>query len=102
MVAEVVRTKGAHLGHELEQQKLPDREIEELETSLHEVNSHLKQASLRTEKKHRMDRLDKLRPERFVAEQQLRKTEEEEASEVKVLIVSSAKYADKSNIISRY
>ena len=63
-----------------EQEKLLsdlDREIEELETSLNEVSSQLKQASLKKEKKQRMDRLDKLRRELFVAEQQLRKTEEE-------------------------
>ena len=68
------------LGHEGEQEKLLsdlDREIEELETSLNEVSSQLKQASLKKEKKQRMDRLDKLRRELFVAEQQLRKTEEE-------------------------
>ena len=51
--------------------------MEELETSLNEVSSQLKQASLKKEKKQRMDRLDKLRRELFVAEQQLRKTEEE-------------------------
>ena len=68
------------LGHEGEQEKLLsdlDREIEELETSLNEVSSQLKQASLKKEKKQRMNRLDKLRRELFVAEQQLRKTEEE-------------------------
>ena len=68
------------LGHEGKQEKLLsdlDREIEELETSLNEVSSQLKQASLKKEKKQRMDRLDKLRRELFVAEQQLRKTEEE-------------------------
>ena len=67
------------LGHEGEQEKLLsdlDREIEELETSLNEVSSQLKQASLKKEKKQPMDRLDKLRQELFVAEQQLRKTEE--------------------------
>ena len=55
MVEEVARATGDDLGHEREQQKLLsdlDREIEELETSLHEVNSQLKQASLRKEKKH--------------------------------------------------
>ena len=68
------------LGHKGEQEKLLsdlDREIETLETSLNEVSSQLKQASLKKEKKQRMDRLDKLRRELFVAEQQLRKTEEE-------------------------
>ena len=44
---------------------------------LNEVSSQLKQASLNKEKKQRMDQLDKLRLELFVAEQQLRKTEEE-------------------------
>ena len=68
------------LGHEGEQEKLLsdlDRKIEELETSLNEVSSQLKQASLKKEKKQRMDRLDKLRRELFVAEQKLRKTEED-------------------------
>ena len=45
--------------------------------SLNEVSSQLKQTSLKKEKKQRMDLLDKLRRELFVAEQQLRKTEEE-------------------------
>ena len=77
---EGARAATSDLGHEGEQEKLLsdlDREIEELETSLNEVSSQLKQASLKKEKKQRMDRLDKLRRELFVAEQQLRKTEEE-------------------------
>ena len=87
------------LCHEGDRGKLQsdlDREIEEFENSLGEVNSQLKQTSLRKHKKQRIDRLGKLRRQLFVAEQQLRQTEEKEASEVKVQIISDsiAKYIE--------
>ena len=66
-------------GHEDAEKVLHDldREIEELETSLKVVHSQLKAASLRKERQQRSDRLDKLRRELFVAEQQLQQAEEE-------------------------
>ena len=54
-----------------------DRETEELESSLREVNSRLKAASLGKEQKKITDRLARLRNELFVSEQQLQKSEEE-------------------------
>ena len=54
-----------------------DREIEELEVSIREVNSQLKAASLKKQQKERTDKLARLRRELFVAEQKLQKSEEE-------------------------
>ena len=54
-----------------------DREIEALETSIREVNSQLKAASRRKERKLKTDRLTKLKRELFFTEQQLQKSEEE-------------------------
>lgn len=48
-----------------------DREIDELETSIVQVKSRLKEASLPKERRERSDRVAKLRRELFVAEQQL-------------------------------
>ena len=69
----------ADLGQEDAEKALHDldREIEALESSIKEVNSQLKAASLRKEQKIRTDRLTKLRRELFRAEQQLQKSEEE-------------------------
>ena len=67
------------LGHEDAARSLLnlDREIEALETSIREVNSQLKAASLRKEHKLRTERLTRLKRELFVVEQQLQKSEEE-------------------------
>ena len=67
------------LGHKDTAQSLLDldREINGFETSIREVNSQLKAASLWKEHKLRTDRLRKLKRELFVAEQQLQKSEEE-------------------------
>ena len=54
-----------------------DPEIEALEISIREINSQLKAASLRKERKLMTDRLTKLKRELFVAEQQLQTSEVE-------------------------
>ena len=62
MVMDAEEAAGGELGREGDRWKLPsdlDRGIEELENSLGEVNSQLKQTSLRKHKKQRIDRLDK-------------------------------------------
>ena len=57
---EGARATATYLGQEKLLSDL-DWEIEELETSLNDVSSQLKQTSLKKEKKQRNDRLDKLR-----------------------------------------
>ena len=62
--AEAEGATGSDRGHESEQLQLLadlDNTIAELESSLVKVNSQLKQASLRKEKRERMDRVDKLK-----------------------------------------
>ena len=74
-----VSAAGSDLGHEDAEKALHDldREIEALQSSIREVNSQIKAASLRKEQKKRTDRLSKLRKELFVAQEQLQKAEEE-------------------------
>ena len=67
---EGARATATYLGQEKLLSDL-DCEIEELETSLNDVSSQLKQASLTK------DRLDQLRRELFVVEQQMRKSKGE-------------------------
>ena len=67
-----------------------DREIKALETSIREVNSQLKAASLRKERKLRTERLTRLKRELFVVGQQLQKSEEEERQPIKVQIISDS------------
>lgn len=54
-----------------------DQEIQELESSLQSVNSRIKESSLRKLEKQKSDKIQRLRRELFVAEQQLQKSEEE-------------------------
>ena len=58
-----VSAAGSDLGHESAKKVLHDldREIEELEVSIREVNSQLKEASLKKQQKERTDKLARLR-----------------------------------------
>ena len=56
---------------------IPQKGVRALETSIREVNSQLKAASLWKERKLRTDRLTRLKRELLVAEQQLQKSGEE-------------------------